>query len=62
VAGSGEIYRRKDGKWAWRIRASNGQTVATDGGQGYNAKAAARRTLQKVITGGYDGPITEVEE
>ena len=30
-----EIYKRTDGKWAWRVRAENGQIVATDGGQGY---------------------------
>lgn len=30
-----EIYKRSDGKWAWRVRAENGQIVATDGGQGY---------------------------
>lgn len=62
MAGVGELYRRKDGRWAWRIRASNGQTVATDGGQGYNAKATARKTLQKLMGGGYDGPINEVEK
>jgi uncharacterized protein YegP (UPF0339 family) len=31
-----EIYRRDDGKWAWRAVAGNGQIVGTDGGQGYN--------------------------
>ena len=30
-----EVYRREDGKWAWRVRAANGEVVATDGGQGY---------------------------
>ena len=60
MAGSGELYRRKDGKWAFRVKASNGQTVATDGGQGYESKSSARGTLEKLMGGEYDGPIEEV--
>ena len=48
-----ELYPRKDGKWAWRLRANNGQIVATDGGQGYSSLAMARSMVQKVITGAY---------
>ena len=61
MAGSGEIYRRKDGKWAWRIRASNGQTVATDSSQGHRNKASAEATLAKLLAGEYAGPIETVE-
>jgi uncharacterized protein YegP (UPF0339 family) len=32
MAGKGEIYKRNDDKWAFRVRASNGEIVATDGG------------------------------
>ncbi len=60
MAGSGEVYKRSDGKWAFRVKASNGQVVATDGSQGYEAKADARSTLQKLMAGDYDGPISEV--
>lgn len=59
MAGSGEYYPRKDGKWAFRIKASNGEIVATDGGQGYNSKADAKTTLEKVIRGEYNGAVTE---
>ena len=31
-----EVYLRTDSKFAWRVRGSNGQVVATDGGQGYD--------------------------
>ena len=61
MAGSGELYKRKDGNWAFRVKASNGQVVATDGGQGYSAKAAARSTLTKLLGGEYDGPVNEVD-
>jgi NTE family protein len=61
MAGSGELYQRHDGKWAWLIKATNGQIVATDGGQGYEAKTDALSTLQKVISGHYHGLIKELD-
>ena len=61
MAGKGEIYTRKDGKYAFRVKASNGEVVATDGGQGYSSKSTARATLEKLLAGTYDGPIDEVE-
>jgi uncharacterized protein YegP (UPF0339 family) len=60
MAGKGEIYQRTDGKWAFRVKASNGEVVATDGGQGYEAKGSAKSTLEKLMGGTYDGPIDEV--
>lgn len=42
------IYRREDGRFAWRIQAANGRIVATDGGQGYDRKRDARRMLEKI--------------
>lgn len=61
MAGSGEIYKRKDGNWAFRVKASNGQVVATDGGQGYSDKASATSTLTKLMAGEYNGEVKEVE-
>lgn len=61
MAGKGQIYKRTDGKWAFRVRAINGEIVATDGGQGYSARSDAESTLQKLLRGEYDGPI-EVDE
>lgn len=61
MAGKGEIYKRNDGKFAFRVKASNGEVVATDGGQGYNAKGDAESTLKKLMAGTYDGPITVVD-
>jgi uncharacterized protein YegP (UPF0339 family) len=57
MAGKGEIYKRNDDKWAFRIKASNGEIVATDGGQGYSAKSDAKSTLEKLMRGDYNGPI-----
>lgn len=60
MAGSGEIYQDKAGKFRFRVKASNGQIVAN--GQGYATKASAKSTLTKLLAGQYDGPITEASE
>jgi uncharacterized protein YegP (UPF0339 family) len=53
------IYARKDGKFVFRVKASNGQTVATDGSQGYEARSSAKKTSDKILAGTYDGPIID---
>jgi uncharacterized protein YegP (UPF0339 family) len=55
----GEIFKRADGKFGFRVKASNGQVVATDGGQGYSDKGDARSTLDKLLSGGYAGDVTD---
>lgn len=55
----GEVFKRSDGKFGFRVKAANGQVVATDGGQGYSAKADATATLQKLLNGDYKGDITD---
>jgi uncharacterized protein YegP (UPF0339 family) len=61
MAGKGELYKRADGNWGFRVKASNGQQVASDGGQGYSSKSDARSTLERLLKGEYDGPIDEVD-
>jgi uncharacterized protein YegP (UPF0339 family) len=60
MAGHGELYKRTDGKWSFRVRAKNLKIVATDGSQGYSTKRAAHDTLEKLIRGDYNGEIKEV--
>lgn len=55
-----EVYERSGGAYAFRIKASNGQIVATDGGQGYSSKSAAESTAANIVDGDYDGPITDL--
>lgn len=59
MAGKGELFKRTDSKWAFRVRAANDEIVATDGSQGYVNKTDAKATLEKLMSGEYDGPITE---
>ena len=59
MPGTGELFKGNDGKWAFRVKASNGKVVATDGGPGYKGKTEARSVLQKLLKGDYNGPIRE---
>lgn len=45
-----EIYRREDSKYAFRVKAANGQIIGTDGGQGYENFADAMSTV-RLLTG-----------
>jgi uncharacterized protein YegP (UPF0339 family) len=49
MAGSVELIKRADDKWAFRIKAPNGQIVATDGGQGYESESDAHDRLEKAM-------------
>jgi uncharacterized protein YegP (UPF0339 family) len=44
-----EIYKRSDGLFDWRLRASNGQIIATSGGQGYTERNDAQEGADRVI-------------
>lgn len=33
-----EVFKRADGKWDFRLRAGNGEIIATSGGQGYDER------------------------
>ncbi len=59
MAGTGELFKTDDGKWTFRVKASNGQVVAIDDGPGFKAKNDARNVLQRLLKGDYNGPIRE---
>lgn len=44
-----QVWKRGDDKWVYRVVASNGQIVSTDGGQGYENKDDAATILQKLF-------------
>ena len=56
---AGQLFKRADGKYGFRVIAGNGQVVATDGGQGYSNKSDARATLEKLLAGDYKGPVSD---
>jgi uncharacterized protein YegP (UPF0339 family) len=52
-----EFYQRPDGKWDWRVFASNGNIVATSGGQGYNRRALAEKSFNSIVSAFREGRI-----
>ena len=59
MAGSGEVYKDTEGKWGFRVKASNGKLLAINDPPGYGSKAEARSVLTKLLKGDYNGPIRE---
>ena len=52
-----EVYPDKAGEFRWRLKAANGETLAT-GGQGYKAKADAKRGVDLVQKSGTNAKLT----
>ncbi len=48
-----EVYPDKAGEFRWRLKAGNGETLAT-GGQGYKAKADAKHGVELLQKSGAD--------
>ncbi|CAN5160449.1 hypothetical protein BH18ACT4_BH18ACT4_03140 [soil metagenome] len=57
--GCGELYRRSDDRWSFRLKSSDGQTLAVDAGQGYSTKDAARAALEQLLRSDFKGAIGE---
>ena len=47
-----EIFRRDDGKYAWRVVAANHKVVATDGGQGFERRIDAVNIVRTLFGAG----------
>jgi uncharacterized protein YegP (UPF0339 family) len=43
-----ELYKDKGGEWRWRLKATNGQIIATSG-EGYKSRSNADRAIDTVI-------------
>ncbi len=53
-----ELYADAKGEYRWRLKASNGQIIAT-GGEGYASRANARAGIESVRK---NAPVAEVFE
>jgi uncharacterized protein len=58
MAAKFEVYKDGQGQYRWRLRARNGQVIAT-GGEGYTTKANALGGIKAVQR---DAPAAEVAE
>jgi uncharacterized protein len=54
-----ELYKSPNGEYRWRLKATNGQVIAT-GGEGYSSKAAAQNGIASVKRSAADASIEEV--
>jgi uncharacterized protein YegP (UPF0339 family) len=59
VAGKFEVYQDRAGKYRFRLKASNGQVVAT--GEAYETKAAALKGCESVQRAAEGASIVETE-
>lgn len=59
MAGRFEVYQDRAGKYRFRLKASNGQVVAT--GEAYETKAAAKKGCESVQRAAEGAKVEEVE-
>lgn len=59
MAGKFEVYKDRAGKFRFRLKASNGQVVATS--EAYETKAAAKKGSEAVLRAATGAPIEEIE-
>jgi uncharacterized protein YegP (UPF0339 family) len=59
VAGKFEVYQDRAGKFRFRLKASNGQVVAT--GEAYETKSAAKKGCESVLNAATGAPVLEVD-
>lgn len=59
MAGKFEIYTDKAGEFRFRLKAANGEVIATS--QGYSAKASALNGIDSVRRNAADAEVVEVE-
>jgi uncharacterized protein YegP (UPF0339 family) len=59
MAGKFEVYQDRAGKYRFRLKASNGQVVAS--GEAYETKAAARKGCESVQNAAAGASIVEAD-
>ena len=59
MAGKFELYQDKAGKYRFRLKAGNGQVIAT--GEAYESKAAAETGIESVQKNAPGAPTVEVD-
>ena len=60
MAGTFEIYKDKAGKWRFRLKATNGQIVAS--GEAYESKSNAKEGCEAVKRAASGAKVVEVEK
>ena len=58
MAGKFELYKDKSGEYRWRLKATNGQTIASSG-EGYSTKASALNGIDSVKRNAPDAGVDD---
>jgi uncharacterized protein YegP (UPF0339 family) len=58
MAGIFEIYKDKAGEFRFRLKASNGQVIAT--GEGYKTRASAIKGIESVIKNSWGAKVVDL--
>jgi uncharacterized protein len=59
MAGKFELYKDKAGEYRFRLKAGNGETIAT--GEGYSSKAGALNGIESIKKNAPDAPVVELD-
>lgn len=57
MAGKFEVYKDKAGEFRFRLKAANGQVIAT--GEGYKTKASALNGIESIRKNAPDAPVDD---
>ena len=57
--GKFEIYKGKAGEYRFRLKAGNGEIIAT--GEGYSTKDACKKGIASVKKNAPDAPVVEID-
>ena len=60
MAGKFELYKDKAGEFRFRLKAGNGETIAT--GEGYKTKASALNGIESVKKNAADAAVVDLTE
>jgi uncharacterized protein YegP (UPF0339 family) len=60
MAGKFEVYQDKKDQFRFRLKAGNGQVIAT--GEGYTTKKACLNGIESIKKNSPDAPIVELEK
>jgi uncharacterized protein YegP (UPF0339 family) len=59
MAGKFEVYKDKRGEFRFRLKASNGQIIAT--GEGYKTKVSCMNGIESIKKNAAEAKVVEVE-
>jgi uncharacterized protein YegP (UPF0339 family) len=60
LAGKFEVYKDVRGEFRWRLKAANGQIIATSG-EGYTSKSGCQNGIDSVKSNAPDAEIVEMD-